>query len=385
MTTELSKTYAATMKIAKDQTNIDQLFASASHHIETARKQVRRSIDQEMVKAYFLIGRDVVEEAQQGQARARYGNFILQALSKALSQKYGRGFSVSTLKDIRQFYLTYKDYSISHALRGELVNPPTSMNPKKLEDATADKMLSTELSWIHYRSLMRISRVEARRFYEIEAIKNNWSGRELERQIGSLLFDRLSKAKDKDGLLELASKGHNIESPIDAIRDPMVLGFLNLPETHKLVESKLEEALITNLQQFFLELGRGFAFVSRQKRITLDGNHYYADLVFYHTILKCYTIVEIKSKPLAHSDLGQIQFYVNYFDAEVKMPEDNPSIGLVLCTDKSDAMVRYTLGDKAGQIFASKYQFHLPSIEELEQELRKEMREIEHYMKEHEE
>jgi predicted nuclease of restriction endonuclease-like (RecB) superfamily len=335
-----------------------------------------------MVAAYWKIGRDIVEEEQQGSARAGYGSFVIKELSAALTKQYGRGFGLSTIHDIRQFYLAYKDRTILHALRGEsaIAHEQKGLQPI-FDQRTTDNNSSFKLGWIHYRALMRISKKEARQFYEIEAIKNNWSGRELERQIGSLLFDRLSKSKDKDGLLKLASCGEEIISPIDAIRDPMILEFLNLPESHVLSESKLEEALISNLQHFLLELGKGFAFIARQKRITLDGSHYYADLVFYHTILKCYVILELKTKALSHGDLGQIQFYVNYFDQEVKLPDDNPTIGLIMCTEKSDAMVRYTLGTNAKQIFASKYQLHLPSIEELEQELQKEIKEIRYRMR----
>jgi predicted nuclease of restriction endonuclease-like (RecB) superfamily len=233
-----------------------------------------------------------------------------------------------------------------------------------------------KLSWTHYRELIRISRKEARNFYEIEAAKNNWSTRELKRQIGSLLFDRLLKSKDKEGLLKLASHGQEIHVPEDTMKDPIVLEFLGLPESHRLVESELEKALINNLQHFLLELGKGFAFVARQKRLTLEGDYFYADLVFYHVILKCYIIVDIKINPLTHGDLGQMLLYVNYFDQEVKTETDNPTIGLVLCTKKNDAMVKYTLGEKAKQIFASKYQFHLPTEAELTEELKREIKEI---------
>jgi len=368
--------------IAKRESNIniDQLYKQAARYIDEARSRVQRSVDSEMVSAYWKIGKGIVEEEQQGSARAGYGSFVIKELSMALTQKYGKGFGITTLHDIKQFYLTYKDSAILHALRGESTQTLDHKGLQTKQDSASADNISFKLGWIHYRALMRVSRLEARQFYEIEAIKNNWSGRELERQIGSLLFDRLAKSKNKDGLLKLASHGQEMESPMDAIRDPMILEFLNLPESHRLVESKLEEALISNLQHFLLELGRGFAFIARQKRITLDGTHYYADLVFYHTILKCYIIVELKTKPLVHGDLGQIQFYVNYFDQEVKMPDDNPTIGLVLCTEKSEAMVKYTLGESAKQIFASKYQFHLPSVKELEQELQKEIQEIQYRM-----
>ncbi|MCK4870351.1 MAG: DUF1016 family protein [Gammaproteobacteria bacterium] len=314
-----------------------------------------------MVRVYWLIGRDIVEEEQQGRARADYGTYLLQVLSELLTKRYKKGFSVSTLRDIRQFYLTYSDrLSIHHAVRGELIE------------------ISFSLGWIHYRALMRVSRQEARQFYEIEAEKNNWSGRELERQIGSLLFERLAKSKDKEGLLQLAHQGQEINKPEDAIKEPFILEFLGLPESHQLVESKLEAAIIGNLQQFLLELGTGFSFVARQKRLSLDGDNFYADLVFYHVILKCYIVIDIKTHPLTHADLGQIQLYVNYFDREIKQNNDHPTVGLVLCTQRKDEMAKYLLGDSAKQVFTSTYKFHLPTEEELEQELRREIRTIRH-------
>ena len=228
---------------------------------------------------------------------------------------------------------------------------------------------------------MRENRKIARDFYETEAIKNCWSGRELERQMDSLLFERLAKSKDKKGLMKLANKGHEIIKPEDAIKDPVILEFLDIPEAHKLVESKLEESLINNMQKFLLEIGKGFAFVARQKRLTLDGQHFYADLVMYNTVLHAYTIIDLKTKPLTHSDLGQMQLYVNYFDMEITTTGDNPTIGLILCTKKSDKMVKYFFKEKDRKIFASKYQFHLPTEQELEIELKKEIDEFEYRIK----
>jgi predicted nuclease of restriction endonuclease-like (RecB) superfamily len=235
--------------------------------------------------------------------------------------------------------------------------------------------LHPHLSWTHYRTLLRVSRSEARDFYEIEAIRNAWSARELERQINSLLFDRLAKSRDKTGLMRLASHGQELVRPIDALKDPLVLEFLDLPESPRLVESKLEQALIGNLQTFLMELGKGFAFVSRQERITLDGDHFYIDLVFYHTVLKCFVLIDLKVGKLTHADLGQIQFYVNYYDRERRTKGDNPTIGLILCPDKNDAVVKYTLGEQQERnIFTSRYQLYLPTVEELEDELRRELR-----------
>lgn len=325
---------------------------------------MQRTIDTEMVKAYWLIGRDIVEKEQKGEKKSKYASYLISELSERLSNKYKRGFSTTTLKNIRQFYLAYFEYlPIGSAVRSQ------------------SKTLNPNFGWTHYRTLMRLSSKVARNFYEIEAEKNNWSGRELERQIDSLLFERLLKSKDKKGLLKLATKGQEIKKPEDAIKDPLVLEFLSIPESHRLVESKLEEALINNLQEFLLELGKGFAFIARQKRLTIDGNHYYADLVFFHVILKCYVIVDLKIRKLSHADLGQMQLYVNYFDQEIATEGDNPTIGLILCTNKSDKMVKYTLGDKAKRIFASKYQFHLPTEAELEEELKKEIKVIKEELK----
>jgi predicted nuclease of restriction endonuclease-like (RecB) superfamily len=223
---------------------------------------------------------------------------------------------------------------------------------------------------------MRVENAKARSFYEIEAVENNWSSRQLERQINSLLFERLLKSRDKKGLMKLATKGQEIETPRDAIKDPFVLEFLGLPEAHQLVESKLEATLIDNLKEFLLELGKGFAFVERQKRLTLDGDHFYVDLVFYHTILKCYVLIDLKTAKLTHADLGQMQLYVNYFDEEIKMTGDTPTIGLILCTDKNDTVVKYTLAKGGKTIFASKYKLYLPTEEELIKEIEAEKREL---------
>lgn len=340
-----------------DNKRIDALYKNIANRINIARQNVLRTVNTEMVSAYWLIGKDIVEEEQRGESRAEYGSFLLHEVSVRLTKEFGKGFGRSTLADIRQFYLTYQKV---HAVSGQ----------------SCTQEFNPTLSWVHYRALMRESRPEARAFYEIEAIKNCWSGRELERQMGSLLFERLLKSEDKKGLMRLACKGQEITKPEDAIKDPIVLEFLDIPESHKLVESKLEEALISNMQNFLLELGKGMAFVARQKRITLDGKHYYCDLVFYSIPLKCYIILDLKCKEISHADLGQMQFYVNYFDQEIRTKAENPTIGLILCTEKSNAMVRYTLGDKVKQIFASKYQFNLPTEKELEAELKKEIKEI---------
>jgi predicted nuclease of restriction endonuclease-like (RecB) superfamily len=280
---------------------------------------------------------------------------------------------VDTLERARKFYLVYP------------IDDKKSATPLRISENSneASFLISTSptfspnLSWGHYLLLIRIKRDDARKFYEIEAIKNHWTTRELKRQTSSLLYERLSKSKNKEELTKLAYQGQEVNIPSDAIKDPFVLEFLGLPESHQLIESKLENALIQNMQKFLLELGRGFAFVARQKRLTLEGDHFYTDLVMYNIPLKSYVVLDIKTRALTHADLGQMQLYVNYFDQEIKLESDNPTIGLVLCTGKNDSMVKYLLGENAKKIFASTYQFHLPSEQELETELKRELKQIE--------
>lgn len=313
--------------------------------IETARGNIARSINAEMALAYWQIGKVIVEEEQRGKPRAGYGEQILKKISVKLTADFGKGFDESNLRNIRYFYLCY---------------------PKR--DA-----LRHELSWTHYRILMRVEKPQARSFYEIECIKNNWSARELERQKGSLLFERLALSKDKKGLLKLVRKGQELASYEDMIKDPYVLEFTGLSPQSKLYESKLEQALIDNLSKFLLELGKGFTFVARQKRISLDGDHFYIDLVFYNTILRCYVLIDLKIGKLAHQDIGQMQMYVNFYDREIKQRDENPTVGLILCEDKKDAVVRYTLSKENRQIFASRYKLYLPTEEELVKELKREL------------
>jgi len=312
--------------------------------IEHARGSIARAINTEMVIAYWHIGMEIVEEEQRGRSRAGYGEKLIETISKRLSGDFGKGFDVSNLWNMRKFY---KVYPILDTVR-------------------------RELSWSHYRILMRLDNPKARSFYEVECSQNNWSARELERQKGSLLFERLALSKDKKGLLKLARKGQELQAYGDMIKDPYVLEFTGLSPQSKLYESKLEQALIDNLSKFLLELGKGFTYVARQKRISLDGDHFYIDLVFYNTILKCYVLVDLKIKKLVHQDIGQMQMYVHYYDRELKQSDDNPTVGLILCEDKKDAVVRYTLTQGNKQIFASKYKLYLPTERELVEEMRRE-------------
>ena len=349
-----------------DKSSLDELYNKVSSHINKAKQQVQSSINNEMIIAYWFIGQEIVEFEQAGKERAEYGKSILKDLSTKLKNKYKKGFGVDLLERSRKFYLEYQ------------------LDTEDKKSSTVSRIshnIDPNLSWSHYVELMSVSEYNARKFYQIETTKNNWSVRELRRQIGSLLYERLAKSKDKEGLLQLVHEGQEINTPEDAIKDPIVLEFLGIPESNKLIESKLEQALIDNLQHFLLELGRGFAFIGRQKRLTFDNDHFYADLVFYHTVLKCYIVIDIKTEKLSHADLGQIQLYVNYFDQEIKNSDDNPTIGLVLCTKKSDKMVKYFLGNEKKQIFASQYKLHLPTEDELEQELKREIREIKDKLK----
>ena len=361
-------------------TAIPPLYGRVREILDAARSNIARTVNSTQVVANWLIGREIVEDEQKGKRRAGYGVKLLADLSERLGRDYGRGYSVDNLEAFRQFYLVYPRL-ISETASRDLVLPAISetLSRKSVETVVTDLwqpgILNQNLSWSHYRSLLRVDRQAARDFYEIEAVNYGWTVRELSRQIDSLLFDRLAKSRDKKGLMRLAVHGQEIAQPIDVLKDPVVLEFLDLPASPRLVESKLEQALIGNLETFLLELGKGFAFVSRQERITLNGDHFYIDLVFYHTVLKCFVLIDLKVGKLTHADLGQIQFYVNYYDRERRTEGDNPTLGLILCPDKNDAVVKYTLGDQQERnIFTSRYQLHLPTVEELENELRRELR-----------
>lgn len=357
--------------------------------IEFARVGAARSVNTVQVVSNWLIGREIVEDEQAGKAKAEYGTRLLAELSSRLRQEYGNGYSVDNLELFRRFYREYP-VLISEALPRKFSASAISdaarrkLAPAELDEAFAitlnriwkPGLLNPNLSWTHYRMLLRVDKAEIRAFYEIEALKNNWVSRELERQIGSLLYERLALSRDKKGVRQLATKGHTIHAPADVFKDPVVMEFLGLPESSKLVETEMEQAMINNLQAFLLEMGKGFAFVGRQKRLTLDGDHFYPDLVFYHIMLKCYVIIDLKVNKLTHGDLGQMQMYVNYYDREIAGPKDNPTIGLILCADKNDAVVKYVLDKKNKSIFASRYKLHLPSEAELRTELRREVREL---------
>lgn len=340
---------------------IENLYLKIYSNVTQAKNNVIYTVNTEMVKAYWKIGRDIVEEEEHGKARANYGKLLIETISKKLTNDFGKGFSATNLRLFRKFYLRYP---IQHTLCGELQTPDFNKN----------------LSWSHYRTLCQNKISHSVNFYEQETIKNRWSVRELQRQMESCLFERLLKSKDKEAIIDLCKEGQQVTTAEDVIKDPVVLEFLGLPESHKLVESKLEDALISKLQDFILELGKGFAFVGRQQRISLEGDHFYIDLVFYHTILKCYVLIDIKTAKLNHGDLGQMLTYVNYYDFECLHDGDNPTVGLILCTEKNSTMVKYTLGDRVSKIFASKYKLHLPTVEELEAELKRELEILDNFV-----
>jgi len=319
-----------------------------------SKKNVKTAVNIAMVYTYYEIGKRIVEEEQHGNGRADYGVYLLKELSEYLTEKFGKGFSSDNLKLMRRFYVIYSQDQI-----GETVFPQSETLPRI---ATGRKFY---LSWSHYLKLMRISNVDERHFYEIEAAKNDWSLSELNRQFDSSLYERLVLSTDKDKVKRLSEEGHIIEKPNDLIKDPFVLEFLGLPERPEYSENELETRIIDNLQKFLLELGKGFTFVGRQERFTFEEEHFFVDLVFYNRLLKCFVLFDLKIGELKHQDIGQMQMYVNYYDRKVKLPDENNTIGIVLCKDKKDSVVEMTLPENNTQIFASKYETVLPSKEEL--------------------
>lgn len=349
------------------------LFSQVVELLQNARQQVLRTVNSTMVFTYFEIGRMIVEEEQNGKDTSEYGKQILKGLSKQLINEYGKGFSVDVLERIRKFYLIYsKSATVLRIL--EIKNSATvsrnfdeqisqTLSAESLKYGTMSSVF--KLTWSHYTFLMRIDDEKERRFYEIESEKYNWSVRELKRQYDSALYSRLALSRDKEGILKLSEKGQIIEKPKDIIKDPYILEFLGLPELHQYSESELEEEIINKLEHFLLELGHGFTFVARQNRITFDDKHFRIDLVFYNRILKCFVLIDLKIGELKHQDLGQMQMYVNYYDREMRLEDENRTIGIVLCQNKSDLVVEYTLPENNEQIFASKYKTVLPSKEDL--------------------
>jgi len=314
--------------------------------LQQARQKTYAAVNVAMVEAYWQIGRRIVEEEQQGEARAAYGEGLLKELALALTEEFGKGFSAPNLRNFRQFYLTYPDWKICYTL-------------------------CSKLSWSHNRLIMRIENEKARDWYLEEASTQAWSVRVLERNINSLYYERLLSSTDKK---EAVKENTTLEkqSPQDFIKDPYIFEFLNIPQTHRFSEADLETALIENLQQFLLELGKGFSFVGRQFRITTETKHFFIDLVFYNYLLKCFVLIDLKIGELTHQDTGQMDMYIHMFD-DLKLSEgDNPTIGVILCSEKDETIVKYSIPKENRQLFASKYRLYLPTEDELVAEIERE-------------
>ncbi|RZK26941.1 MAG: DUF1016 domain-containing protein [Flavobacterium sp.] len=325
----------------------ERLYKSIKDLIDQSRASIARHVNTTMVFTYFHIGRIIVEDEQNGADRAGYAKQTLLNLSVKLNGQFGKGYSVDNLESMRLFYLEYGNS----------------------ETPSRNSEIPFALSWSQYVQLIKIKDVSERNFYEVETLSNNWSVRELKRQYHSSLYERLALSKDKGEVHKLANKGQILESPIDAMKSPFVLEFLGLGEEHQYSESDLETAIINKLEQFMLELGKGFLFESRQKRITLDGEHYHVDLSFYNRLLKCFVLIDLKIGKLTHQDIGQMQMYVNYYDRRLKLPEEKPTIGIILCKEENKAVVEFTLPEGNTQIFAKEYKLYLPSKDDLRRQL----------------
>jgi predicted nuclease of restriction endonuclease-like (RecB) superfamily len=326
---------------------MDQLVSEIRQIISQSRERAARSINHALALMYWQIGRVIVEDEQQGQQRATYGKGLIKNLSSQLVAEYGENFSSRNLQLSRQFFLTYP-----------IVNS-----------------VSSQLTWTHYKVLIRLEDADKRGFYMGETEKNAWTVRQLERQINSLLYERLLMSQDKESVLAIAQSQAKPTQPHQVIKDPMVLEFLGLKPQASYYEQDIENAIITHIQEFLLELGNGFSFVARQKRIIIDSDEFKIDLVFYNRLLQCFVLLDLKMDKITHQDLGQLQMYVNYYDRSIKESYENPTIGVLLCADKNDAVVRYTLPENNTQLFASKYQLHLPTEQQLADEIRKELTE----------
>ena len=360
-----------------DLTDIDKkvtsLYEKVSLLIEQARHHVATTVNTTEVYTKYYVGQYIVEEEQQGERRAQYGQQVLQSLSKRLTARFGKGWSVDTLEKCRLFYHIYK----KSATLSRKSEAPSADSSSQTENHSISATLSRKsedhvkfsLSWSHYLILMRVENPDARSFYEIECQQQDWSVRQLSRQVGSSLYERLALSRDKDAVIRLAREGQTVEKPTDIIKNPITLEFLGLKPDVSYTESKLENAIINKMQQFLLELGKGFLFEARQKRFTFDEQHFYVDLVFYNRLLQCYVLVDLKTDKLTHQDLGQMQMYVNYYDRYVKQDFEKPTIGILLCESKNDALVELTL-PKEANIYASAYQLYLPDKLLLQSKLR---------------
>lgn len=352
-----------------------EFIASIRELIVSARTSVARGVDLVQVHTNFEIGRRIVQEEQRGQDRAAYGEQVVRALAERLTGEFGRGFSLSNLKSMRQFYLQ-NQHRIGQSVTGQLETPSKSQTvsgqfgilPALTGESGPPAARPFALSWSHYVFLLGVKNPDERSFYEIEASEQNWTVRELKRQFDSGLYERLALSRDKEGIHRLAQEGQVVAQPGDLLKEPLVLEFLGLDERSRYSESDLESAIIGQIERFLLELGKGFLFEARQKRFTFDADHFFVDLVFYNRLLRCYVLIDLKLGKLAHQDLGQMQMYVNYFDRYVKTGDENSTIGIVLCKQKNQALVEITL-PKDANIHAREYQLYLPSKDELQQKL----------------
>ena len=321
--------------------SMQSLIGEIKQIINDARAHAIRSVDFCRVQMYWAIGQRIVEKEQQGKERADYGTYLIKRLAQEIEPEYGSGFGERQLKFCRQFYKTYPN---GNALR-------------------------SQLNWSQYRMLIQISDPDKREYYELEAVNEGWTGRQLERQINSMLYERLLLSNDKESVLAVARKERTPETPQEIIKDPMVLEFLGLHRESSYYEKDLESAIITHLTDFLLEMGKGFSFVARQKRLLIEDDEFFADLVFYNRLLRCHIVIELKTGKLTHQDLGQLQMYVNYYDRNEKLPDEHPTIGILLCTEKNDTVVRMTLPEDNQSILASEYKLYLPSSEQLIEEI----------------
>lgn len=332
----------------KDLAENSRLFERVREILDAAKSNVARSVNTEMVRAYWLVGQAIVEDEQKGAERAGYGEQLIESLAARLKAEGLKGFGRRNLAWMREFYLKFQNL---HALRAEL-------------------------SWTHYRLLLKVESDRAREFYLAETVAGNWSTRELERQIHSHFFERTGASIEKRKMLEAGRATADKYHPQDFIKDPFVLEFLNLKDAPHLSESDIEQALLDHIQEFLLEFGKGFSFVARQKRITIDGDHFYIDLVFYNRLLRCFVLIDLKIGKLTHQDIGQMMLYTNFYTREMLEEWENPTIGILLCADKNDAVVKYTLPEDEKQIFASKYKLYLPSEAEIAAEIKSEQEKL---------
>ncbi len=335
--------------------------------IEQARVQVAKVADMAMIYAYYNVGKLIIENLQEGEKRAKYGENLLKQVSSDLTEHFGRGYSVQNLERMRNFYSVYS--KSSNELRNSDIYQKSSNSMRIFDNKNTISLLP--LSWSHYLFLLRIKNEEERQFYEIESYKNQWILKELERQFNSGLYERLVLSKDKEAVRKMAMEGQIVKTPKDIIKEPLVLEFLGLQEQSSYSETDLETAIISEIEAFMLELGKGFFFGGRQVRFSFDEEHFFVDLVFYNRLLHCFVLIDLKIGKLKHQDIGQMQMYINYYDRYVKAEDENPTIGIIVCKDKKDAIIEITLPKNNKQLFATKYQTILPSKDDLKQLIEK--------------